>query len=252
MPKFFVPSHYIFGDYALIRGQEALHIYKVLRLKPGEKIRIFDGNGSEYHCEIRKTKKDLVEVIILNKLLGNPEPPVNTTLFQCIPKGNKMDFIVQKATELGITTIVPVISSRVVVKLDDMKRVTNRIERWEKIALEACKQSDRSYIPRINKILLLKDCIKTEMALNSQLQLVLWEEEKKAYFKNILKRCVNDNIYNVSFYVGPEGGFTTEEVDLLKKSGNITVSMGPRFLRTETATISFLSIIMYELGDMGG
>ncbi|HHY13092.1 MAG TPA: 16S rRNA (uracil(1498)-N(3))-methyltransferase, partial [Thermoanaerobacterales bacterium] len=184
MPKFFVPSHYIFGDYALIKGQEALHIYKVLRLKTGEKIRIFDGNGPEYLCEICETKKDLVKVNILNKFINNTEAPINTTLFQCIPKGNKMDFIVQKATELGITAIVPVISSRVVVKLEDKKRMANRIERWEKIALEACKQSNRSCIPEISEILSLNDSIKTNMALNSQLKIILWEKEEKTAFRD--------------------------------------------------------------------
>ncbi|HHU70024.1 MAG TPA: 16S rRNA (uracil(1498)-N(3))-methyltransferase [Thermoanaerobacterales bacterium] len=251
MPKFFVPPEHIFESKALIEGQEALHIYKTLRLKKGQKIHIFDGTGIDYFCEIQSIQKNLVEVNILDKYTSYTNPPIDVTIFQCLPKANKMDFIIQKTTELGISTIVPVISDRTVVKIESEKKLYARVERWKKIALEACKQSNRSYIPNIYKILSFEDCFNTEMITNSQLLIVLWEEEKAKNLKDILRQNKN-GLKRVCFFIGPEGGFIKEEVDLIIQRGGIAASLGPRILRTETAAITVLSILMYELGDLGG
>lgn len=251
MPRFFVPHEHIFESKALIKGQEAQHIYKAFRLKKGQKIHIFDGTGIDYLCEIQNIQKSLVEVNILNKYKSSTNPPIDVTIFQCMPKADKMDFIVQKTTELGITTIVPVISERSVVKIGKEKKLNARVERWRKIALEACKQSNRSYIPNINRILSLKDSINTEMITNSQLLIILWEEEKTKNLKDILMQNKN-GLERVCFFIGAEGGFAKEEIDLIIKRGGLTTSLGPRILRSETAAITFLSILMYELGDLGG
>jgi 16S rRNA (uracil1498-N3)-methyltransferase len=248
MPRFFVPHECIQGHSAIIKGQEALHIYKVLRLKQGEQIWIFDGTGIDYRCEIQNIQRENVVVRILDRFNSCAEPPINMTLFQSLPKSDKMDLIIQKSTELGVTGIVPIITERTVVNIQE-ERIQSRLKRWRRIALEACKQCNRSVIPHIHDILPFKESLK--LIKSFQLSLIPWEEENERGLKEVLKPLEN-GIKDICFLIGPEGGFTQEEINAARRRGGISVSLGPRILRTETAGMVLLSILMYELGDLGG
>lgn len=247
MYKFFVEKQSIYNDIAIIEGEDVKHIYKVLRLKIGEKISINNCEGIEYLGEISEITKEKVEVKLIDKLPLNNESPINIYLFQGLPKSSKMDLIVQKNTELGVKEITPVITERVVVKseLGEFKKV----DRWNRIALEACKQSKRSLIPKINTPIVFKELLVQLKFMD--LIVVPYENEDNFGLKNI--NFGNDkNIKNVAVVIGPEGGFEDFEIDTLKSVGSYIITLGPRILRTETAGFVCLAQIMYELSDMGG
>lgn len=247
MYKFFVQKQRINNDVAIIEGEDVKHIYKVLRLSVGEKISINDCEGIEYLGEITDITKSKVEVKLIDKLLLNNESSINIYLFQGLPKSSKMDLIVQKNTELGIKEITPIITERVVVKseLGEFKKV----DRWNRIALEACKQSKRSLIPKINTPIEFKELL-TQLKL-MDLIVVPYENEEKFGLKNISFKN-RKAIKNAAIIIGPEGGFESSEIYALKDLGAYIITLGPRILRTETAGFVCLAQIMYELGDMGG
>jgi 16S rRNA (uracil1498-N3)-methyltransferase len=175
------------------------------------------------------------------------EPPVKITLFQGLPKAQKMELIIQKCVEIGIFKIQPVITQRVVVKTEG-KDISNKLERWRRISEEAAKQSNRGIIPEILEPITFDMGI--ENIKNQDLSIVPYEKEKG----NGLKKILIDNSYakNVGIIIGPEGGFDEYEIDKCIKNGVIPVTLGPRILRTETAGVAVSSMILYELGDMGG
>jgi len=247
MYKFFVQKQSIINNLAIIEGDDVKHIYKVLRLNIGESVSINNCEGTEFIGEISEITKYKVEVKLLDKLLLNNESLVNIYLFQGLPKSSKMDLIVQKNTELGIKEITPIITERVVVKneLGEFKKV----DRWNRIALEACKQSKRSLIPKINTPIEFKDLL-TDLKL-MDLIVVPYENEEKLGLKNINFKD-RKAIKNVAIIIGPEGGFENSEIETLKNLGAYIITLGPRILRTETAGFVCLAQIMYELGDMGG
>lgn len=247
MYKFFVQKQNIFNNKAVIEGEDVKHIYKVLRLNVGEKISINNCEGEEYLGEIADISKTKVEINLIDKLLLNNESPINIYLFQGLPKSSKMDLIVQKNTELGIKEITPIITERVVVKseLSEFKKV----DRWNRIALEACKQSKRSLIPKINTPIEFKELL-SELK-HMDLIVVPYENEENLGLKNI--NFKNRHIIkNIAVIIGPEGGFEGFEIDALKSLGAYIITLGPRILRTETAGFVCLAQLMYELGDMGG
>ncbi|MFL0267831.1 16S rRNA (uracil(1498)-N(3))-methyltransferase [Candidatus Clostridium radicumherbarum] len=247
MNKFFVQKQSISNNRAIIEGEDVKHIYKVLRLNTLDKISINDCEGTEYLGEISEITKSRVEVRLLDKLQINNESPLNVYLFQGLPKSSKMDLIVQKNTELGIKEITPVITERVVVKneLGEFRKV----DRWNRIALEASKQSKRSLIPKINTPIEFKDLL-MELKL-MDLILVPYENEENIGLKNINFKD-RKNIKNAAIIIGPEGGFENSEIESLKNLGAHIITLGPRILRTETAGFVCVSQVMYELSDMGG
>lgn len=247
MYKFFVQKQSIDNDTAIIEGEDVKHIYKVLRLEIGEKISINNCEGEEYLGEISDITKTKVEVRIINKLMLNNESPINVYLFQGLPKSSKMDLIVQKNTELGIKEITPIITERVIVKseLSEFKKV----DRWNRIALEACKQSKRSLIPKINTPIEFKELL--SLLKDMDLIVVPYENQDNFGLKNI-NFGDKQNIKNIAVVIGPEGGFEISEIDSLKALGAYIITLGPRILRTETAGFVCLAQLMYELGDMGG
>jgi 16S rRNA (uracil1498-N3)-methyltransferase len=247
MHKFFVSKDNIADDKAFIQDEDVKHIYKVLRLDVGDKISINDCEGSEYLGEISDIDKRQVAVNLLEKLPVNNESPVNIYLYQGLPKSSKMDLIVQKGTELGIKEITPVITERVVVKseLGEFRKV----DRWGRIALEACKQSKRSLIPRIGTPIEFHQLM--EKLKEMDLVVVPYENQEGFGIKHMMKN-IKDNIKNIAVVIGPEGGFDTEEIEALKEIGAYIVTLGPRILRTETAGFVCTTMLLYELGDMGG
>jgi len=230
--RFYVPSEQISNGTATIAGSDVNHIKNVLRMKAQDKIEIFDGRGNSY---IAALKPSLLEAKIVSKLTNDSELKVNITLAQCLPKAKKMDFIVQKAVELGVNSIIPVISERSVPKIED--KADKKISHWQKIAKEAAEQSGRLKVPEIMPLLSFGDLLKQEY----ELKLMPWEGEKETTLKGIV--CPT----GILVLIGPEGGFSVNEVNNAVKNGFRTISLGKRILRTETAGIVILSQLLYEL-----
>jgi len=248
MHKFFVPKQNIVDSGAIIDGEDVKHIYKVLRLKVGEKVSINNCEGKEYIGEITLIDKKVVNINLLEQSSINNESPIQVFLFQGMPKSSKMDLIVQKNTELGVKVITPIITERVVVKteLSEFKKV----DRWNRIALEACKQCKRSLIPQINVPIEFEQLLKE--IVHMDLVVVPYENEEGYGIKRLVKDIDKKNIVKVAIIIGPEGGFEESEILKLTEVGARIVTLGPRILRTETAGFTCLSLIMYELGDLGG
>ena len=248
MHKFFVPKQNIVDSSAIIDGEDVKHIYKVLRLKVGEKVSINNCEGKEYIGEITLIDKKVVNINLLEESSINNESPIQVFLFQGMPKSSKMDLIVQKNTELGVKVITPIITERVVVKteLSEFKKV----DRWNRIVLEACKQCKRSLIPQINVPIEFEQLLKE--IVHMDLVVVPYENEEGYGIKRLVKDIDKKNIVKVAIIIGPEGGFEESEILKLTEVGARIVTLGPRILRTETAGFTCLSLIMYELGDLGG
>lgn len=247
MHKFFVNKDKIIGSTAFIEEEDVKHIYKVLRLKTGEKVSINNCEGIEYLGEITEINKKQVLVKLIEKLSINNESPIDIYLYQGLPKSSKMDLIVQKGTELGVKEITPIVTARVVVKSEINE--FRKIDRWNRIALEACKQSKRSLIPVINTPIEFKDLI--ENLKKMDLIIVPYENEDGFGIKDVIPK-INRNIKNIAVIIGPEGGFEESEIDKFKELEAYIVTLGPRILRTETAGFVCVSLLMYELGDIGG
>jgi 16S rRNA (uracil1498-N3)-methyltransferase len=247
MHKFFVSKDNIVGNRCTIEGDDVKHIYKVLRLKEGEKVNINNCEGKEYIGELIDINKKEVAVNILEEVELNNESNIKVHLFQGMPKSTKMDLIVQKNTELGIRSITPIITERVVVKNDSEFK---KVDRWNRIALEACKQSKRSLIPNINIPMEFEELlIKLK---DMDLIVVPYENKEGDGIKKLISNLTNTQIENIAIIVGPEGGFEEEEILKLEDLEAHIVTLGPRILRTETAGFVALSLLMYELGDLGG
>ncbi|WMJ82313.1 RsmE family RNA methyltransferase [Clostridium sp. MB40-C1] len=249
MHKFFVPENDIFGDRAVIEGEDVKHIYKVLRLKKGEKVNINNCNGKEYLGEIESISKAVVEVTLIEEINVSNEAPIEVYLYQGFPKGSKMDLIVQKCTELGIKEIIPVITSRVLSAVGNVKKENGKVDRWNRIAFEACKQSKRTLISKVRDVIEFNE-MKEELK-EMDLVVVPYENAENYGVKNLINNLHN-KVKKVAIVVGPEGGFEEEEIEILKEIKAEIVTLGPRILRTETAGFVCLSLIMYELGDLGG
>ena len=248
MHKFFVQEQNIFEDTAIIDGEDVKHIYKVLRLEVGNQIAINNCKGIEYLGRISEIDKKEVKVSLLKRLTINNESPIEVHLFQGLPKSQKMDLIVQKATELGVMEITPVITERVVAK-NEMGEY-KKMDRWNRISLEACKQSKRTMIPKVNEPMEFKNLL--DILNKFDLILVPYENEEGKGLKKVCSSINRASVKTVAIVIGPEGGFEEAEIDTLKKHKAEIITLGPRILRTETAGFVCASLIMYELGDLGG
>lgn len=229
----------------VIEGEEAAHISKVLRLAKGDFIELTNGNGKVFLCEIEKSDKKAVEVNVKEELEVCSEPETEVTLFIGLTKSAKLEFVIQKATELGVTTIVPVAMERSVVKLKDEDKKT---ERYRRIALEAVKQCKRSKVPDVYEPVSFEKA--AEMLGSCDVKFVPYECETTKTIKN----CLNidkKGKKTVGFIIGPEGGFSPEEIEIINNNNIETVTLGKRILRMETAAISVLTIVMYEFNEMG-
>lgn len=245
MPRFYVPQPYIEKNLLRIEGDEVKHIRKALRLKKGDEIVIFNGSEKEYEGVIIGEKPSSVMVQIKNILPSKRESYLEIILAQSLIKGEKMDYLIQKATELGVRKIVPFFSSRSIPLLEKSKRLI-RHHRWEKIAIEASKQSGRGKIPIVEPIQDYYEILQN-IPLDC-IRFLLWEKEGKR-LKELLGGV--KDLKKIFFIVGPEGGLTEEEVMLAKRKDFIPVNLGKRILRSETASLCFLSILQYEWGDIG-
>ena len=245
MSKFFVKENQINNDKIHILGEDVNHIANVLRMKKEVEVQICNQEtGENYITKIISFSKDKIECEIVKKIIETVESNVDITLFQGIPKFDKMELIIQKNTEVGVKKIIPVLMERTVVKLDE-KTANKKIERWQKIAEVAAKQSMRDIIPEIENIIKLQDITKQDY----DEVLVAYENEEKNMLKQELKKLQGKDRYKIAIVIGPEGGISEKEIEILKNMGASFVSLGKRILRTETAGIVMSGNIMYELED---
>ena len=249
MSKFFVKTEQINNNDIVIIGDDVNHIINVLRMKKTDEIQICNQDtGDNYNAEIVNYSKNEVESKIISKINETTESNVHITLFQGIPKFEKMELIIQKNTEVGIKSIVPVIMERTVVKLDE-KIASKKLERWQKIAEIAAKQSMRDIIPQIGNMTKLKDIDTTEF----DAVLVAYENEEHNMLKTELQKLEkklyskNNHQYNIAVVIGPEGGISEKELGILAEKNAKFVSLGKRILRTETAGVVMAGNIIYEL-----
>ncbi|WP_372996706.1 16S rRNA (uracil(1498)-N(3))-methyltransferase [Lutispora sp.] len=245
MHRFFVDIDNIKRDSIVITGEDVAHISRVLRLKTDDEIVICDGQGMDYYVAIEDMNKYAVRTRVLKKEPSKAEPMINVILYQGIPKGAKMDVIIQKCTELGISKIVPVVNVRNVVKLSDEKDERKKVDRWQRIALEAAKQSGRGIIPRIEMPIEYERAL--DEAAELDLAIIPYELEKNNTLKEIIH---GKDIRYMGVFIGPEGGYEDKEIAAALKKGIKPVTLGPRILRTETAGSTVLSCIMYEFDEM--
>lgn len=218
----------------------------MLRLGVGDGITVCDGKGNDYETEIERTEQKEVILKITSKKQSETEPNIKVTLFQGLPKASKMEYIIQKNTELGVAEITPVKMSRCVVKIDNKKDEKKKTERWQKIAESAAKQSGRGIVPEVTPFVTLDEVI--EKSKEFDLFFVPYECEEQQTLREIL--TADTDVKTVGFLIGPEGGFDLAETEKLRKNSIHTVTLGKRILRTETAGEAVLAMTMYEIGDI--
>jgi len=242
MHKFFVDPSSVGEDSIKICGDDAHHLSKVLRLKEDDEIIVCDKNGHDYCCSIKSVTKDEVICWILKKEISVTEPNISITLYQGVPKGDKLETVIQKCVELGCIKIVPVAMKRSVAVIKDKEKKQVRMQR---IAYEAAKQCGRAKIPEVSLVLSFKEAIAD--AKDNELKLLPYESETINGLKSVLQK--NNDAKSIAVFIGPEGGFDEAEIALAKGNDFEVVTLGPRILRTETAPLACISAIMYELGD---
>ena len=251
MQHFFVSPSQINGHTIVITGEDVNHIKNVLRMKPGEEISIGNGaDDNEYRASIKEIKDDEIICDLLFVKEDGVELPVGITLFQGLPKSDKMDTIIQKAVELGAVRIVPVATERAVVKLD-AKKAASKKERWQKISEAAAKQSKRAIVPEVTLPITMSEAVNMAASMNAAAipyELENGMDGMNAFVDRVKSLAGNkDTKPEVAVFIGPEGGFADEEIELAGNAGITPVSLGRRILRTETAGMTVLSILMYAL-----
>jgi len=242
MSRFYIPPECIKGSSALITGEEAHHILDVMRLKKGDKICAFDGRGELYQGKILDTANKKVKVKIESAAEDLPVSNSQITLVQALPKKNKMDYIIEKCTELGVDTIIPTQTTRTIVKLNRDKQGL-RLERWQRIAREAAKQCGRTTIPKVRDLASWTDAISN--LGNFDLKLLFCLSENSQRLKDVLRR--EKKVRKVSLFIGPEGGFTPDEIRQSEQAGWLAVSLGNSVLKSDTAALTALAMVNYEL-----
>ena len=238
MPRFFIDKTQIHDATVILTGEAAQHISLSLRMAVGEMLTLCDGEGLDYTAKIVSLSRDAVTLTVESSAKSLSEPPYRIRLYQCLPKGDKLETVIQKAVECGVSEIVPVQSSRCIVKwkADDAKK---KLVRYNRIAEEAAKQSGRGRIPTVLMPMNYKDAL-TEMAKDS-LAFLCYENEEGKTLPALLRTLTLPD--TVSFLVGPEGGLSPEEVDIAREMGVFSLSLGERILRTETAAPFVLAIL---------
>ena len=244
MHRFYVGTENIEDNRIVITGSDVNHIKNVLRLNKGEKIVICDGQGQDYYCIIDNVAKEQVIAVIEDKQKANTELRTKIYLFQGLPKKDKMELIVQKAVELGAYEIVPVKMKRTIVKIDNEKKEKAKHNRWQTIANEASKQSRRGILPNVHEIVSYKEAI--DMAKELEYVILPYElAENMEYTRKIIEEA--SKCSSIGIFIGPEGGFEEEEVSLAKEIGIKPITLGNRILRTETAGLTTLAMLMYNI-----
>ena len=243
MHHFFVTPQQISGDKIRIEGGDVNHMKNVLRMKLHEKAEISDGESRTYLCEVEAYEEDVAILHILEEMEADTEPASKLYLFQGLPKSDKMELIVQKAVELGVYQVIPVAMKRSVVRLDD-KKAAKKADRWNSIAESAAKQAGRSRIPEVTMPLSYNEALK--MAEELDVTLLPYElAGGMEVTREVIRQSKSGQ--SVGIFIGPEGGFEPEEVDAAVSMGAKVITLGRRILRTETAGLATLAVLMFEL-----
>lgn len=238
MPRFFKE---FFESAPFIEGDDAKHIAKSLRMRVGEALTVCDTKGNDYNCTISAVLDERIELNIDSICKTNSEPSVEVTLLQCLTKGDKMDLIVRQAVEMGVTFVVPTVSQNCVSRPDE-KQLLKKQERWQRIADEAAGQSGRGILPKVKDAMTL-----TEVAKE------LSSFDKCYFFYELGGKAVEQiekDVKKIAVIIGPEGGFSLAEVEMLRNAGATVTTLGPRILRAETAPVAAVSLIMHNSGNM--
>ena len=243
MHRFFIPQ--LYNEEMSITGVDAKHIGKVLRMQPGDKLQIVSDDGVSALAEVTAISETTVTVRCLEVLAESHEPAVKITLAQGLAKGEKMDFIIQKAVELGAYSIVPVAMEHSVVRLDGAK-ADKKVERWQKIAEAAAKQSKRDIIPQVQAVQSVSQMLANN---NRKTKIIAYECEDRMSLKTALREA--GQLDDLLLIIGPEGGISEGELSKAREAGAVPVSLGRRILRAETAGLVAMSAIFYETGDLG-
>ncbi len=257
MHRFFVKEKNIENDVVEISGEDFNHISNSLRLQPGDEIIVSPGHGYDYTVELKDFEDETVFGRIIEKKDNKTEPKMRVDLGQAIPKNRNIELVIQKGTEIGVNQIIPLSTERTIVKLYGSKE-KRRIKRWQKIAKEAAKQSQRGIIPDVKSVVDLSNQDEiSELFSGYDLILILYAGQTNNNIKQILDEYKKTNVKNILVLIGPEGGFTEDELSKFHQNSSQentvqTISLGERILRTETAGIVALSTILYEFGDLGG
>jgi 16S rRNA (uracil1498-N3)-methyltransferase len=238
-PRFFISPDQVIDQFITISGEDVRHIATVLRMKAGNELLLCDGAGTEYSATIARVSKSEITTEVKASSKREVRFP-RVTLCQGLPKSDKMDWIVQKSTELGVASIIPLVTERTIVKIRDEER---RVSRWQKIAREAAMQSNRPDFPPIGHVRSFSVLLQTLLPEPRTLLLLPWEEGTEP-MKNVLRQ--NPGTKNIIALIGPEGGLSALEAEAAKERGFHLVSLGPNILRTETAAVAVLSMIGYE------
>jgi 16S rRNA (uracil1498-N3)-methyltransferase len=264
MHRFFVPAETLKGGAVSVSGPVANQMRKVLRLRPGEHIILLDNSGWEVEAEIVALDDTTLQATVLHKRLGTGEPRTKITLYQSLLKGDHLSEVLQKCTEIGVVEFVPVVAERCIV--GDVDQASERVHRWERIICEAAEQSQRSKLPVLRPAALLT--IALEAAKGRGLSMIPWEEEHTATVRSVLAshpapaaRPASPKTdkagasgarrpFALNIFIGPEGGFTSNEIAVARQHGIMPVTLGPRILRADTAGLVAAAIILHELGDM--
>jgi 16S rRNA (uracil1498-N3)-methyltransferase len=241
-------------DTHVFSGEEAKYLADVLRMKPGELVTLCDGARTDYTCRITDIMKDHVTVTFDAREPNSTEPPYEAVLYQALVKGDKMDLIIQKGVELGVSKIIPVACSRSIVRID-AKDSDKKTARWQKIAEEAARQCGRGMIPTVGQPVSFAAAV-AKAGADSDIVFLPWEGEKSRPLSSVLDSWADAGLHVsadpakkpvISFFIGPEGGFDPKEIDIADKAGVRTVTLGRRILRTETAGLAVLSMLIYRL-----
>jgi len=237
-PRIYTPAALHEGSDIELDAQAATHLLRVLRLTDGAALRLFNGDGCEYAATLAASGKKSATAVVTQILRDDPPLPLSLHLGQVVSKGDRMDFTIQKATELGITDITPLWSERCEVRLKG-ERLDKKIEHWQKVAISACEQSGRNHIPQIHAPLHFSEWC---TACHSELKFILHPHEQKPLRDYAAPQ-------SLALIVGPEGGFSEVEVEQVINEGFHGLTLGPRILRTETAALAALSVFQFQWGD---
>lgn len=231
---------------AIVTGSDAKHIKTVLRLKPGDRIGLFDGSGMEYEARITALTTGRIEAAVIRRFPSMVESPIQIIIAQGLLKDRKMDGLIRHLTELGITKWIPFMAHRSIPK-SDKTHLLKRKERWETIAKEAAKQCKRGRIPEISELVSFEKVL--DMGASCDLKIAFWENELTPI--NTIETASDRQFDTIFAMLGPEGGFTSQEIETAKSRGFISATLGPRILKAETATIAACVLLQYLFGDMG-
>ncbi|PZE22717.1 16S rRNA (uracil(1498)-N(3))-methyltransferase [Paenibacillus xerothermodurans] len=270
MQRYFIEPELFADSAVVIAGEDAHHLIRVMRAKPGDEVIVSDGVSREALVRITELAKDKVSADIVERLAMNHEPAVEVWIAQSLPKGDKMELVIQKGTEIGAARFVPFISDRTVVQLDAKKEV-KRLERWQRIAKEAAEQAHRNRIPEVDAPLTWKQLL--QLSSQADAAWICYEKENGLELREQIRAALSVHRKDkagavvaeslaasdhskqkatLMLIVGPEGGFSEHEIEEAEEAGCRSVSLGRRILRTETAAMVGLTCIMYESGEMGG